>query len=79
MFLPLVIGSLREHLPQAIAHQPAIEPGLYGVILVLFILFEPTGLHGRWQKVKYFFSVFPLYKAATFKRQKTFMRSERVR
>jgi branched-chain amino acid transport system permease protein len=59
--------------------QPALEPGVFGLILVLFILFEPLGIYGRWMKLKLYFSLFPLYKRATFKRQKTYMRSERLR
>jgi branched-chain amino acid transport system permease protein len=59
--------------------QPGLEPGIFGLILVLFILFEPLGIHGRWTKIKLYFSLFPLYKRATFKRQKAYMRSERLR
>jgi branched-chain amino acid transport system permease protein len=59
--------------------QPGLEPGIFGLILVLFILFEPLGIYGRWRKVWLYFSTFPLYKAATFRRQKTYMRSERLR
>jgi branched-chain amino acid transport system permease protein len=59
--------------------QPGLEPGIFGLILVLFILFEPLGIYGRWRKVQLFFSTFPLYKRATFRRQKTYMRSERLR
>src|SRR6267142_2615935 len=59
--------------------QPGLEPGIFGLILVLFILFEPLGIYGRWMKLKLYFSTFPLYKAATFRRQKTYMRSERLR
>jgi len=59
--------------------QPGLEPGIFGLILVLFILFEPLGIYGRWLKLRIFFSTFPLYKRATFKRQKTYMRSERLR
>jgi branched-chain amino acid transport system permease protein len=59
--------------------QPGLEPGIFGLILVLFILFEPLGIYGRWMKVKIFFSTFPLYKHATFRRQKSYMRSERLR
>ena len=59
--------------------QPGLEPGIFGVILVLFILFEPQGLYGRWIKIKLYFSQFPLYKRASFKRQKAYMRSERLR
>src|SRR5436189_5043682 len=59
--------------------QPGLEPGLFGLILVLFILFEPLGIFGRWMKIKLYFSMFPLYKRATFRRQKAYMRSERLR
>ncbi len=59
--------------------QPGLEPGIFGLILVLVILFEPFGIYGRWLKLKVYFSLFPLYKAATFRRQKAYMRSERLR
>jgi branched-chain amino acid transport system permease protein len=59
--------------------QPGLEPGIFGLILVLFILFEPRGLYGRWVKIRLYFSQFPLYKRASFKRQKAYMRSERLR
>ena len=59
--------------------QPGLEPGIFGLILVLFILFEPQGFYGRWGKIKLYFSQFPLYKRASFKRQKAYMRSERFR
>src|SRR4029078_5281604 len=59
--------------------RPGPEPGIFGLILVLFILFEPLGIYGRWTKIKLYFSLFPLYKRATFKRQKSYMKSERFR
>lgn len=59
--------------------QPGLEPGIFGLVLVLFILFEPLGIYGRWMKIRLYFSTFPLYKQATFKRQKAYMRSERLR
>jgi branched-chain amino acid transport system permease protein len=59
--------------------QPGLEPGIFGLVLVLFILFEPQGIYGRWVKIKLYFSLFPLYKQATFKRQKSYMKSERFR
>jgi branched-chain amino acid transport system permease protein len=46
---------------------------------VLVILLEPLGIYGRWLKIRLFLSTFPMYKAATFKRQKSYMRSERLR
>jgi branched-chain amino acid transport system permease protein len=78
VLLPTVIALLRDYLPAAIAQQPALEPGIYGVILVLVVLLEPQGLNGLWRKIKFFFWQFPMYKRATFKRQKTYMRTERL-
>ena len=37
------------------------------------------GIYGRWVKIRVFFSTFPMYRGATFKRQKSYMRSERLR
>ena len=59
--------------------KPGVEAGIFGLILVLVILVEPAGMYGRWSKIKLFFSTFPMYKRDSFKRQKTYMRSERLR
>jgi branched-chain amino acid transport system permease protein len=74
--------GIGESVAQAVdrfVKQPGLEPGIFGLVLVLFILFEPQGLYGRWGKIKLYFSQFPLYKRASFKRQKAYMRSERFR
>ncbi len=63
----------------AIASANGLKGTIYGVIIVLFVLFEPLGLYGRWLKIKLFFQLFPLYKRATFRRQKIYVKSERVR
>ena len=76
-FLPQMIAVARDYLPEAISRQPGLEPGIFGLILVFFILFEPLGIYGRWLKVKLYFQLFPMYKKATFKRQKTYTKSER--
>ena len=58
---------------------PGLKGAIYGAVIMAFILFEPHGLYGRWLKIKLFFQLFPLYKRATFTRQKMYMKSERVR
>lgn len=63
----------------AFLRKPGVEAGIFGLILVLVILLEPLGMYGRWMKIRVYFSTFPMYKRATFKRQKTYMRSERLR
>lgn len=72
------IGSLGAAIG-AFLSKPGVEAGIFGLILVLVILLEPLGMYGRWLKIKLFFSTFPMYKKATFKRQKSYMRSERLR
>ncbi|MFQ6007002.1 MAG: branched-chain amino acid ABC transporter permease, partial [Woeseia sp.] len=77
--LPQGIAILRDSLPAAIGQQPGLEPGIFGLILVLFLIYEPLGLYGRWRKIRQFFEEFPLYRKATHKRQKSYLRTERVR
>jgi branched-chain amino acid transport system permease protein len=72
-------GSEISTLVDRIVKQPGLEPGIFGLILVLFILFEPLGIYGRWLKIKLYFSQFPLYKSPTFNQKKSYMKSERFR
>jgi branched-chain amino acid transport system permease protein len=76
--LPQAIAIAKDYLPPVVGEFPGLEPGLFGVILVLFIIFEPMGLYGRWLKFKLYLEMFPLYRKATFKRQKTYLKTERV-
>ncbi len=77
--LPQAIALMRDYLPTVIARTPGLEPGLFGLVMVLIVLFEPLGLYGRWLKIKAFFDYFPLYRRATFKRQRSYLKTERVR
>lgn len=79
VLLPTALSFVRQQLPEVVSRQPALESGLYGLLLVLFVLLEPLGINEYWRKLKYFFSVFPMYKRATFVRQKTYMRTERLK
>lgn len=60
-------------------NSPGLEAAIFGALLVLFIIFEPMGLYGRWLKVKTYFDLFPLYKKSTFARQKSYVKTERLR
>ncbi|MCW9035795.1 MAG: branched-chain amino acid ABC transporter permease [Alphaproteobacteria bacterium] len=77
--LPQLLAILRDYLPPVISQTPGLEPGIFGLILVLFILFEPLGLYGRWRKMKLYFDTFPLYRKSTFKRQKSYLKTERMK
>lgn len=77
--LPQGIAMLRDHLPPALAQLPGLEPGIFGLILVLFLIYEPLGMHGRWHKIRQYLDEFPLYRKATHKRQKSYLRTGRIR
>lgn len=76
--LPEAIGLIKDYLPQAVAQQTGLQPTIFGIVLIGFILFEPEGLHGRWVKIRTYFELFPFYRRAMFSRQKTYMKSERL-
>ena len=43
-------------------------------------VFDPSmGIYGRWLKVRTWFELFPFYRRGMFRRQKTYMKSERLR
>ena len=51
----------------------------FGAVIVLFILFEPLGVYGRWLKIRTWFELFPFYRRGMFRRQRTYTKSERLR
>ena len=77
--LPQGIALFRDAAPPAVAQIPGLEPGIFGAILILFLIYEPLGIYGRWVKVRQFLNEFPLYRRATHRRQRSYLRTERVR
>ena len=76
--LPQGIAIFRDTVPPVVAQIPGLEPAIFGLILILFLIYEPEGIYGRWRKIRLFFEEFPLYRKATYKRQKSFLRTERL-
>lgn len=76
--LPQVIAIVRDFLPTWLAYRRGLEPLIFGAILLFFLIYEPLGLYGRWVKIRAYFTQFPLYRKSTFKRQKSYLRTERV-
>ena len=77
--LPQVIVFMKDYLPQAVAQQTGLQPTIFGLILIAFLLFEPLGIYGRWVKIRTYFSLFPFYRRGMFRRQKTYMKSDRLK
>ncbi len=74
-----LIVLAKDWLPPAIGQQTGLQPTLFGLILIAFILFEPMGLYGRWLKIRTFLELFPFYRKGLFRRQKSYMKSERLK
>jgi len=77
IFLPQLIILSKGYLPASVADQTGLEPALYGLMIMLFILLEPMGIYGIWRKTKFYFEMFPLYKKDTFRREKKYFKAER--
>ncbi|MBL8383174.1 MAG: branched-chain amino acid ABC transporter permease [Burkholderiales bacterium] len=77
--LPQVIVFMKDYLPTAIAQQTGLQPTIFGLILIAFLIFEPLGIYGRWVKIRTYFSLFPFYRGGMFRRQKAYMKSDRLK
>lgn len=78
ILLPEGISIVKSWLPESLVHRGGLEPLAFGLVLILFLLFEPLGIYGRWQKIRLYFNQFPLYRKQTFQRQRSYLRTERV-
>ena len=58
--LPQAIAIVRDDLPFGIGRLPGLEPSLFGLVLVLVILFQPGGMNGLWLKTKHWFQAYPV-------------------
>ncbi len=82
-FLPQIIAMVRDFISiyfgVSSLSMPGIETGVFAAILVIFILFEPMGIYGRWIKIRTYFELFPFYRKNMFKRQKSYLKTERMK
>ena len=83
VFLPQLIATIRDWIAVAGGSGsmliPGIETAVFGFILILIILFEHLGLYGIWVKIRSWFELFPFYRRDLFRRQKTYLKTERMR
>jgi branched-chain amino acid transport system permease protein len=62
-----------------VLNAPGLKSLIFGLIIILFIIYEPFGLDGRWQRFKAYFRQFPLYRPASARASRMFLKSERNR
>jgi branched-chain amino acid transport system permease protein len=77
--LPQLISIAKDFLPAAMGGAAGLQATVFGLVLIGFIIFEPLGLYGRWLKIRTWFELFPFYRKGMFRRQKSYMKSERLR
>lgn len=76
-FLPQALSMATDFMGSASI--PGLEVGVFGAILIAFILFEPMGLYGRWLKLRVWLELFPFARRDMFRRQKSYLKTERLR
>jgi branched-chain amino acid transport system permease protein len=63
LLLPALINTigraLQEVSPTVAAVLPAVQQGVFGIVVILFLVLEPQGLAKLWRNVKDYFRVWP--------------------
>jgi branched-chain amino acid transport system permease protein len=82
-FLPQGVSMLRDAAGGLLgwggAPVPGLETAFFALILVGILLREPMGLYGIWLKIRAYLSLFPFYRRGMFRRQRSYLRTERTR
>ena len=81
--MPQAIAIIRDALNASVGIDlgsiPGLDTMLFSALLILFIIFEPTGMYGRWLKIRTWFELFPLARRDMFRRHKTYLKTERMK
>jgi branched-chain amino acid transport system permease protein len=82
-FLPLLITTVKDAISELTGAGnysiPGLETGIFALILIAFIIIEPMGIYGRWLKIRTWWELFPLARKDMFRRQKSYLKTERMR
>jgi branched-chain amino acid transport system permease protein len=57
--LRLATGALSDSYPQLVGLFAPLKSGLFGLAIVLFLVFEPDGMAARWHKIKNYWKLYP--------------------
>jgi branched-chain amino acid transport system permease protein len=52
-------GSLAEIFPKIGFLIMSLKDGVFGIIVILFLIFEPDGLAHRWRMIKAYWKLYP--------------------
>jgi branched-chain amino acid transport system permease protein len=59
VFIQEFVGALGDSIPVLLSRVPAIEQVVFGLVIILFLLFEPRGLAQIWQRMKDYIRFWP--------------------
>jgi branched-chain amino acid transport system permease protein len=57
--LTVLTGKLTLLIPGAASLAIAMEEGVFGLIIIFFLIFEPDGLAHRWKMIKAYWKLYP--------------------
>lgn len=79
LYMSLIPGATKVLigiLPAAFASINGLDTIFYALILLVFISYQPEGIHGLWVKMKFYYDHFPIYKKGTFRKERKFYRKK---
>ena len=57
--LNIVANGVGAYFPDIAQHIVALREGVFGLVLILFLIFEPEGLANRWRLAKAYWKLYP--------------------
>ncbi|MDI6761830.1 MAG: branched-chain amino acid ABC transporter permease [Thermodesulfobacteriota bacterium] len=58
--LPEIISFTKDYLPAAVKTGYSLQAAVYGITLMLFVIYRPIGFYGFWVKIRNWWRTFPL-------------------
>ena len=77
LFLPDAATQAIQAGVLRVVNAPGLKSLIFGIIIIVFIIYEPMGLDGRWLRVKAYFKQFPLARQRSARPPRMFLKSER--
>lgn len=81
--MPLGIATVREFVAQLLGTGnmtiPGIDQAVLSLLLITLIILEPSGVYGRFVKVKTWVQLFPLARSRLFRRGRSYLKTDRLR